>query len=212
MVRLCLCLFISLSAASYTLANDAINQSKTLSTTCVACHGEDGNSKISLFPKLAGQQQDYLLKQLLDIQSGKRNVPQMTGLLTTYSPQNLSAIAAYFSTQKTTLGKASANKVEQGETLFRFGNPDSGVPACASCHGPAGKGLNSATFPALAGQFEQYTKSQLIQFKMGGRHNDPSEMMQTITKKMTDNEMDAVANYIQGLHESSQDHDKTHKK
>jgi len=148
MIRLCLVLFISLSSISAAWAQDDSTRGETLSAVCAACHGKQGNSAISLFPKLAGQQHDYLLKQLTDIQS----------------------------------------------------DPDSGIPACASCHGPAGQGLNSAKFPALSGQFEAYTKKQLHHFKSGKRANDTGQMMQTIAKKLTDQEIDAVASYIQGLH------------
>lgn len=200
MIRLCLVLFISLSSISAAWAQDDSTHGETLSAVCAACHGKQGNSAISLFPKLAGQQHDYLLKQLTDIQSGQRSIPEMATLLDHHSQQDLSDISAYFALQKVTIGKAAIDKVEQGEALFRFGNPDSAVPACASCHGPAGQGLNSAKFPALSGQFEAYTKKQLHHFKSGKRANDTGQMMQTIAKKLTDQEIDAVASYIQGLH------------
>lgn len=184
------------------LQGDAL-KGKALITVCAACHGQDGNSQINLFPKLAGQKENYLLKQLKDIQSGKRKVPQMTGMLDPLTRQNLSDIAAYFAKQKSTVGKAKPDLVEQGEALFRFGDPSHAIPACASCHGPAGQGINSAKYPALSGQFSQYTRSQLHAFKSGGRTNDANKLMQTIATKLSDQQMDAVASYLEGLKEAN---------
>jgi len=200
MRHLCLGFLFLLSAACHGQTNDAIAHGKALTSSCVACHGADGNGQISVFPKLAGQPHRYLLKQLDDIQSGKRPVPQMATLLDKYSAQDLSDIAAYFANQRTCIGQASADTLEQGEALYRFGNPDTAVPACASCHGPAGKGLNSAAFPALSGQFKAYTKTQLNDFKSGKRNNDTANMMQTIARKLSAEEIDAVSDYLQGLH------------
>ena len=200
MQRLCLGFLIVVSSLCHAQTDDALAHGKALTTRCIACHGEDGNGHISLFPKLAGQQQSYLLKQLKDIQSGQRPVPQMATLLDNSSEQDLSDIATYFASQKITLGHTAPDHLEQGATLYRFGNPETGVTACAACHGPAGKGINSARFPALGGQFELYTKTQLNAFKNGTRNNDMANMMQTIAQKLSAEEIDAVSNYLQGLH------------
>jgi len=172
---------------------------KSLTTTCAACHGQDGNSTINLFPKLAGQQENYLLKQLQDIQSGKRAVPQMIGQLNSLTQQDLSDIAAYFAHQTIKIGRAKPDLVEQGEQLFRFGDPSNAIPACSACHGPAGRGINSARYPALNGQFATYTASQLHAFQQGLRHNDPNNEMQSIAQKLNDQQIDAVASYLAGL-------------
>lgn len=200
MRRLCLGFLLFVSVACSAQTDDSAVRGKTLISSCVACHGEKGNGQISVFPKLAGQPQRYLIKQLNDIQSGKRSVPQMATLLDKYSAQDLSDIAAYFASQQTSVGQAAAETVEQGEKLYRFGNPETGVPACAACHGPAGKGMNSAAFPALSGQFKAYSKAQLNAFKSGERNNDNAAMMQTIAHKLSADEIDAVSDYLQGLH------------
>ncbi|REG82679.1 c-type cytochrome [Marinomonas pollencensis] len=200
MQRLCLSLLLIVSSVCLAQTYDASGQGKALTTRCIACHGEDGNGHIAVFPKLAGQQPSYLLKQLTDIQSGQRHVPQMAGLLDNYSAQDLSDIASYFAGQQITLEHTAPDYLEQGATLYRFGNPETGVTACAACHGPAGKGINSARFPALGGQFEGYTKAQLQAFKNGTRNNDMANIMQQIAKPLSNAEIDAVANYLQGLH------------
>ncbi|RDL43386.1 cytochrome c4 [Marinomonas piezotolerans] len=193
-------LLIAVGATSVAIAQGNPEAGKPLSAVCGACHGADGNSVAPTWPKLAGQSEQYLLKQMLDIKSGQRNVAQMTGLLTNLSEQNLSDIAAYFANQTTAIGQANPTLVEAGKALYRSGNPNTGVPACMACHGPAGQGLNSAAFPKLSGQHADYTAAQLKLFQSGERNNDASSIMQNIAFKMNDREIEAVSSYIQGLH------------
>ncbi|MFY0730903.1 c-type cytochrome [Pseudomonas sp. NFX15] len=170
---------------------------------CGACHGPDGNSMAPNFPKLAGQGERYLTKQLHDIKSGKRTVLEMTGLLTNLSDQDLADIAAYFSSQKGSVGAADEKLVKRGENLFRGGDLAKGLPACTGCHSPNGAGNAAAGFPHLGGQHAQYVAKQLTDFRKeeGGRTNDgDAKTMQTIAKRLSDEDIAAVSSYIQGLH------------
>ena len=173
---------------------------KTKSAACGACHGADGNSSLAMNPKLAGQHAKYLVKQLADFKSGKRNSPIMAGQAGSLTDEDRADIAAWFSSQTPSQGEAERDQVELGQALFRGGNPKSGVPACASCHGADGTGIGSANFPALSGQHAQYIATELGKFKSGERSNDDASMMRDTAARMTQAEIDAVASYIQGLH------------
>ena len=193
-------MLVAVGATSVAMAQGNADAGKELVTTCAACHAADGNSLAPTFPKLAGQQEKYLLKQLNDIKSGTRPVAQMAGQLDNLTDQNLADIAAYFASNSVVVGQADAALVEAGKALYRSGNPKTGVPACTACHGPTGKGLGSAAFPALSGQHADYTKAQLKSFQKGERANDPASIMRNIAFKMNDNEIEAVSSYIQGLY------------
>ncbi|WP_191602085.1 c-type cytochrome [Marinomonas algicola] len=193
-------MLVAVSATSVAMAQGNADAGKELVTTCAACHAADGNSLAPTFPKLAGQQEKYLLKQLNDIKSGTRPIAQMAGQLDNLTDQNLADIAAYFASNAVVVGQADAALVEAGKALYRSGNPKTGVPACTACHGPSGKGLDSAAFPSLSGQHADYTKSQLKMFQKGERANDPANIMRDIAFKMNDNEIEAVSSYIQGLY------------
>ena len=169
-------------------------------TTCVACHGETGNSPAGAFPNIAGQSVQYLLKQLIDIKSGVRPVPTMVGQLDAFSEDDLEDIAAHFASQERAYGAAEADKVELGEAIYRFGIPRKQVSACSGCHSPKGLGNGPAKFPAIAGQWPEYTIAQLKAFQSGKRHNDgDTKMMQTIAMDLNEKEMAAVASYVYGL-------------
>lgn len=193
-------MLVAMGATSVAMAEGNAEAGKALTTVCAACHGADGNSLVSTFPKLAGQTEKYLLKQMQDIKSGNRVVAQMTGLLDGMTDQNLADIAAYFASNNVVAGQADPALVEAGKAVFRAGNSATGVPACMACHGPAGKGLNSAAFPALAGQHADYSAAQLKMFQSGDRNNDPAKIMRDIAFKMNDQEIKAVSSYIQGLY------------
>lgn len=170
---------------------------KIVTTVCVACHAADGNSVISLNPKLAGQHPEYLIKQLTEFKSGKRANAVMSGMASMLSDADMKELATYFSAQKQTLGQSKTNgNSSVGEKIYRGGIAASNVPACAGCHGPAGAGLPKQ-FPRLAGQHADYTLAQLRTFRTGERANAP--MMMAIAARMTDAEMAAVADYMQGL-------------
>ena len=167
------------------------------STVCAACHNADGNSLITLNPKLAGQHPDYLVKQLTEFKSGKRPNAVMSGMAAMLSDEDMKGVAAYFSSQNLVLGKAKVNGAGSlGEKIYRGGIAETNVPACAACHGANGAGLLKQ-FPRLGGQHSDYTLAQLRTFRTGERANAP--MMMAIATKMTDAEMVAVADYMQGL-------------
>ncbi|MFT7300856.1 MAG: cytochrome c553 [Porticoccus sp.] len=195
-------------ASSFAFAGgDAVaGQGKT--AMCAGCHGADGNSAVANFPKLAGQGEKYLTKQLQDIKSGSRSVVQMTGMLDTFSDQDLVDMSAYFASKTIQMSGAKEENLERGERLFRGGNMETGVPACTGCHSPSGQGNAPAGYPALGGQFAQYTAKQLRAFRTGAhdsenpaaRNNDgDSRVMRGVAAQMSDVEIDAVANYIAGL-------------
>lgn len=167
---------------------------------CGGCHGMDGNSGIASNPKLAGQNEKYLIKQINDIKNGDRTVIPMTGMLNSVTDQDIADIAAYFSSKTAQGGVAKKDLVELGESLYRGGNMETGVASCMGCHSPTGAGNPAAGFPALSGQHADYVVAQLKAFRVAERSNDPSEMMQNIASKLTDAEIEAVASYISGLH------------
>ena len=187
------------AAATALVGDAAAGQAKT--AVCGACHGPDGNSMAPNFPKLAGQGDRYLLKQLHEIKDGKRQVLEMTGLLANLNDQDLADIAAYYSSQKSSVGAADPALVAQGEALFRGGNLEKGMPACIGCHSPDGQGLAAAGFPHLGGQHASYIEKQLTDFREGDRTNDGDSMiMRGIAAKMSNKDIKALASYIQGLH------------
>ena len=124
------------SQSGFAEGDAAAGQAK--SATCAACHGVDGNSAVPNWPKLAGQHEQYLARQIALIQSGKRPVPEMMGIVMGLSGEDIADLAAHFSAQQSSGGVADEVKVAPGERIFRAGNADSGVPACMACHGPAG--------------------------------------------------------------------------
>jgi cytochrome c553 len=170
---------------------------ETVKTVCAACHGADGNSAITLNPKLAGQHPEYLLKQLTNFKEGKRANAVMAGMVANLSKEDMQGLAKHFAAQKQTLGKAKSNGVGSlGEKIYRGGIAATGVPACAACHGANGAGIPKQ-YPRLSGQHADYNLQQLRTLRTGERANAP--MMMTIAAKMTDAEMQAVADYMQGL-------------
>lgn len=173
---------------------------QALTAICSACHGQTGNSLAGAFPNIAGQNEGYLLKQLKDIQSGERDIPTMAGQLDAMSNEDLANIAAFYAGQERAYGAANPDLVELGETIYRSGIPRKGVAACTACHSPTGNGNGPAGFPALAGQWPEYTVSQLKAFQSGVRHNDgDSQMMRSTSMDLNDREMQAVASYLYGL-------------
>ena len=173
---------------------------KTKAAACAACHGADGNSANPEWPKLAGQHEKYMVKQLADFKAGERNNAMMAPMAAGLSEQDMADIAAYYGSQTLTGGKADPALVDAGEKLYRGGNTTTGVAACIACHAPNGMGNPQANFPRLSGQHAAYIVNQLKAFRAGERANDAGKMMQNIAARMTDAEMQAVASYIEGLH------------
>jgi cytochrome c553 len=188
------------------LACAEARDAKTIATTvCAPCHGADGNSLVPTFPKLAGLQESYLIKQLTDFMSGKRKNDVMKGILVQIKAEDVQPLAKYFSTQKGTYGTPTNRMAaSSGKVLYNQGNDETGVPACVGCHQPKGVGsegidsLKNYTYPKIGGQQIIYIKQQLKNFASGERSNDPSHFMRTTAKRMTEEEIDEVAQYLVG--------------
>jgi cytochrome c553 len=173
------------------------------SAICAACHGADGNSVVPNWPKLAGQHTAYMVRQVTLIKSGARPVPEMLGFVATMSDQDIQDIAAWFSSQTNNGGVADESAVYLGQRIYKAGNVETGVPACMSCHGPGGEGNPLAGYPALAGQHSMYTNKMLTGFRAGdywGEDDGPSQVMSGVAARLSKEEIEAVANYIQGLY------------
>lgn len=166
---------------------------KDKSALCQGCHGEDGNSAVPTFPKLAGQYAEYIYRQIDNFQTGTRKDPTMTDMAATVTNRrDLADIAAYFASQNQMTGAATKNAT--GEKLFR----DYG---CLNCHGEDGKGkpAYNSIFPVIGGQHKDYLVKQLSDFKTGARDTDMSGTMSDLANRMTDAEVDALTDYISGL-------------
>jgi cytochrome c553 len=188
-----------LAAGGVQAAGDAA-AGKVKSAVCMACHGPDGNSPNPIWPKLAGQHPSYIKSQLLDLKSGARKDPVMSPMAAPLTDADMDNLAAYFSNQKQSAGTTAADQVALGESLFRAGKAATGVAACMACHGPGGKGNGPAKFPRIGGQHAPYVEKALKDFRDGKRTNDAQQMMQGVVATLTDAEIKAVAQYVQGLH------------
>jgi cytochrome c553 len=164
---------------------------------CVSCHGAAGNSTIAANPKLAGQVEHYIHKQLIDFTGADRTQPVMTTYAKMLTDGEKKDVAAYLATQKQKPGAAKNKEtLDLGRKIYRGGIAEKGVAACASCHGANGNGL-PIQYPRLSGQHQEYTTAQLTGFRSGARKN--SVPMSTLAKRMSDDEINAVADYIAGL-------------
>ncbi|EPJ44242.1 MAG: cytochrome c4 [Osedax symbiont Rs1] len=193
-------LMLSLTASTYVYSAGDAAAGKEKSIACGACHGADGNSQIGSFPKLAGQNVKYLIKQMQEIKSGTRVVPEMAGQLDNKNEQDMEDIAAFYSSKKILGGKTAKDQLALGQQIYRSGIASKQVAACTACHGAKGQGLATAAFPAIGGQHADYTEKQLKSFRVMDRSNDPNQMMRDIAARLSDVEIKAVASYIQGLY------------
>lgn len=176
---------------------DLVKGEATYTAVCVACHAADGNSAIAANPKLARQHPEYLVKQLQEFKSGKRNNPVMKGFASALSDDDMKNIAYWVTSKKAKPGFAKDKAlVTLGERIYRGGISDRQVPACAGCHSPNGAGIPSQ-YPRLGGQHAEYTAAQLTTFRDGGRNNNLQ--MTQVAAKLNDREIRAVADYIAGL-------------
>lgn len=178
---------------------------QALATPCAACHGQDGVAVLPNSPNLAGQSTAYLVRQMTQIKSGARAVPLMAGQLDALKDDDFANLAAYYASLKAPVGQASAenkDKLALGERIYRSGIASKGVAACSACHSPTGSGNALAGFPHLGGQTEQYVIAQLTAYRERNRATDEEHggVMRGIAQGLTDSEIAAVANYVQGLH------------
>jgi cytochrome c553 len=192
--------FLFSAGVSGVYAGGDASAGKTKSATCAGCHGVDGNSANPEWPNLAGQGAAYLEKQLREFKAGQRQNATMAPMAAPLADQDMADLAAFYSTQTAKVGAADESLVEDGQKIYRGGNAANGVSACIGCHGPAGRGNPAAKFPALTGQHAKYIENQLYAFKTGERDNDAAKMMRNIASSMSDQDIKAVASYIQGLH------------
>ncbi|WP_432742646.1 c-type cytochrome [Methylobacter sp. G7] len=198
------------SVTSILHAEGNINAGKQKTTTCTSCHGDNGNSIMPTFPKLAQQHASYLQQQLHAFKDGSRNDPMMSAVALALTDEDIADISAYYAAQKISENalpvlnaddedeKPTANKdiqtlIAQGSDLYRNGDLPREVSACIACHGPFGEGNKPASFPALKSQHADYLIKALTDFKSGSRGNNPESMMHMIAKKMTDEEIKAVS-------------------
>ena len=188
-----------------TIANGDPNKGKKIaSKVCAGCHSADGNSIIPSNPILAGQHPEYITKQLLNFKSqdnkpAVRKSPVMAAMVAPLSAEDMKNIGAYYAQQEPTPGAAKDKELaEQGEKIYRGGIIESGLPACSGCHSPNGSGI-PPHYPRLAGQHAVYTVAQLRSFRTEQRANDTNNVMREIVSRMSEKEMEAVAEFIRGL-------------
>jgi len=190
---------LTLCASAFVLAAGNAQQGRGKSLTCAACHGQDGNSINPEWPNLAGQHESYIARSLQTFKDRSRENVLMSSQVISLDEQAIQDLAAFFSAQTRIPRTADPALVEQGERLYRGGNLERGVSACTACHGPLGAGNPGAGYPSLAGQHATYTASQLLAYRSNVRQTDPNRMMRDIAALLTEDEIRAVAAYIQGL-------------
>lgn len=182
-------------------ANGSADSGKNKAQVCAACHGQQGISTMPEWPNLAGQNELYFIKQIKEMQKGTlRNAPTMSAMIATLTQQDMDDLAAYYAKMPLAAGSTAQKYVSRGEQLYRGGDFTKHITACIACHGPKGTGNAQAGFPALSGQHAAYTLSQLHAFKDGTRTNDLNHIMQDICSRMSHDDMEAVAHYIEGLY------------
>ncbi len=185
---------------------------------CGACHGMDGNATDKQYPKLAGQNEAYIARQLELFKANKRQNPIMLGFASTLSDQDMRDVGAYFAGKvalpgtaddavvKDPAGKYDGMKLyEIGQQLYRGGDAKAGIPACMACHGPDGRGMAGAGFPQLGGQWTDYVATKLKEWKSGTTWGDDAnaKVMPAIAQKLSELEINALASYAEGLHTAS---------
>jgi len=183
-----------------TIASGDAAAGQAAAAVCAGCHGVDGVATIKTYPNLAGQGASYIYKQLVEFKSGVRENAIMLGMVAALSDDDMKNLAAYYAEMPAAEGISAAENLEAGRQIYAGGITAIQVPACASCHAPDGAGNDAARFPALSGQNAEYIVSALESFRSGARANDPGNMMQMAAKRLSDEEIAAVANYVQGLY------------
>lgn len=182
-----------------------VKAGQTKAAVCGACHGIDGNSSDAQYPKLAGQNEPYIVQQLQNFKSGKRQNPIMLGFASQLSTQDMHDVAAYFASQHSKPGVADQALVKLGQKLFRSGDATRDIPACMACHGPDGRGNPGARYPQLAGQHADYVQRTLTAWHDGTTWGKDAHamIMPTIAKRLTSKDIAALSSYVEGLHSSS---------
>lgn len=200
MNKLLVALIAVLSFSSFVQAQGNIEAGKLKSAACAACHGDDGNSPSNLYPKLAGQHATYLEKQLQQFKNGERANAIMMGMSAALSAQDMQDLAAYYASNTATPETVSPEIASLGQKLYMGGDVDRKIAACTACHGPRGNGLELAKFPKISSQHPAYIKAQLENFRSKERANDLNGMMSDVASKLSDADIELLANYIAALH------------
>jgi cytochrome c553 len=183
--------------AAVAVITEAAIAGKAKAATCAACHGADGNSLVPMYPKLAGQNAEYITKQLKEFKSGVRKDPVMAGMAAALSEQDMTELGAYFASQKPTAGNGSNSSL--GQKLYFGGDVSRGITACIACHGTSGKGMAKAGFPAVENQSVEYLTTQLTKFRTGARDNDRNSMMRNITKRLKKKDIEALTQFMSSM-------------
>ena len=199
MILLLLIWVLGLFTTTTGMAEGNLQAGQSKSVTCAACHGPDGNSINPEWPNLAGQNEKYLLNSLHSFKDRSRENVLMSSQAVNLDEQTIKDLAAYYAFQESDKHTADPALAELGERLYRGGNLDKGVSACIACHGPLGHGNPGAGYPSVAGQYATYTQNQLLAYRSNARKTDPNRIMRDIASLMTEDEIKAVASYIQGL-------------
>lgn len=183
------------------LVDGSADAGKAAALTCTACHGPEGNSVNALWPNIAGQSAPYIQAQLMAFKDGDRFDPLMSGQAMVLSEQDMADLAVYFeSLPGAAQSVADVSLVDRGEALYRGGKQDTGAAACLACHGPTGRGIPAAKYPALQGQHAAYTAKQLQAYAAGTRETDgKTRIMRDIAARLDEKDIEAVSSYIQGL-------------
>lgn len=171
----------------------------TKAAVCQACHGPAGNSINPEWPSLAGLGADYIAEQLKNFKDGKRNNPVMRPNAVNLTDQDMADLGAYFAGQTNSGLEADPSYWQAGQKLYRGGDSARGIPACMACHGPTGRGIEPAKFPALRGQHSVYVVKQLNDYASGARATGPNGIMPTIAKRLSTDDMRDIASYLQGI-------------
>ena len=201
MNRMLIIAVLSMFSQNIALAEGSVAAGEQKSVTCAACHGADGNSVNPAGPRLAGQNQRYLVEQLEGFKEGERQDPLMTPQAMMLSAQDMADLAAFYESQESGHGEADPALVPLGQKIYRAGVVEEAIiPACYACHGPNGRGVAPAGYPSLGGQHAVYIEAQLRAFRSGARRTDADQQMRNVAARLSDEEIIAVASYIQGLH------------
>ena len=200
-VALTMCILVSSAHSADGLIDGSAEAGKAKSITCGACHGPDGNSVNPAWPSIAGQHPTYIVKQLQAFKSGTRTEPLMLGQAMLLADEDMRNLAVYFSEMKTaTKVVADLTTLDHGERLYRGGSRENNTPACIACHGPNGRGNPAASYPSLRGQYAVYAAAQLRAYASGARRSDgATRVMRDIAAKLSEEDIVAVASYVQGL-------------
>jgi cytochrome c553 len=201
LVAVSFCLLVTTHVAADGLAAGSAAAGKDKAISCGACHGADGNSVNPTWPSLAGQNATYIVNQLNAFKTGSRSNVLMNAQAASLSDEDMADVAAYFSEQPAApRAVADASLVDKGQAIYRGGDKKQGTPACMACHGPDGAGNPAASYPSLSGQYAIYTTAQLKAYASDQRKSDGvTKMMRDIAKSLGEDDMLAVASYIQGL-------------